>query len=503
MSELVYLDGRSVTRPVHVRAEVVVVGSGPAGATVARSLAARGVDVAVVEEGHEARPASFEASGLRAMASLYRDMGTSIAFGNNPMPFLQGVAVGGTSVVNGAISWSLSRDVVETWYRHDPALRDALAFDELEAAQSAIEHRLGVASTDPTIAGRKNLLMAQGADALGLANRPIRRNVRGCVGAGRCLQGCPHGHKLSVDRTLLPDAVGDGARIYSGMRIDRVLHDGSRAIGVAGTTAAGARMSVMASRAVVLAASAIGTPWLMLKSGITRGPVGEHLSAHPGVSVTGRFDEPVNNHLGATQGHEVTGLRDQGLKLEALGFDLGILASRVPGVGAQFASRVANLDRHAVWGAAIRARGEGRVEHGGERARVRYSLHADDVHKARTAVRVLGETLLAAGAREVYPGVPGFDAVVTDRKRMAAFETEGPLSARSYTMSMTHLFGTTRMGSDAHVSVVRPDFRSHELEALYVADSSVFPTNLGVNPQIAIMVLAEIAARRVYAARCA
>jgi choline dehydrogenase-like flavoprotein len=64
-------------------------------------------------------------------------------------------------------------------------------------------------------------------------------------------------------------------------------------------------------------------------------------------------------------------------------------------------------------------------------------------------------------------------------------------------MSMTHLFGTARMGSDPRTSVVRPDFRHHATEALYVADSSVFPTNLGVNPQIAIMALADLCAARV------
>ena len=494
---LAALDGRDV-RVAHLdEADVVIVGSGPAGATVARHLAQRGVDVVVIEEGHEAKPSDFQASGLRAMAALYRDMGTSIAFGNAPMPYLQGRVVGGTSVINGAISWRLPREIVDGWIRHDPALGDAIPYEAIAAAEERVEARLAVAPTEDRVAGAKNLLLARGAEALGVAHRPIRRNVDGCVGAGRCLQGCPHGAKLSMDRSFLPDAVAAGGRVLAGMRVDRVVVGRGRARAVTGVSAAGARFEVKARRAVVLAASAIQTPCLLRRSGLTQGPVGDGLSAHPGVSVTGRFDEPVNAWRGATQGHEVTGYRGEGIKLEALGFDVSLLASRVPGTGAAFARRLAELDRYAVWGAALRAEGRGKVRPGPTRPIVTYSLTGDDVRKARRAVRILGDTMLAAGALEVYPGVPGFDGIVTDRARMERIESEGSLVAGDYTMSMTLLFGTARMGSSPTTSVVRPDFRHHATEGLYVADSSVFPGNLGVNPQIAIMALAELCAERV------
>jgi choline dehydrogenase-like flavoprotein len=302
-----------------------------------------------------------------------------------------------------------------------------------------------------------------------------------------------------MDRSFLPDAVRDGARIVSGVRVDRVLVDAKGAYGVRGRSHAGAAVEVRATRAVVLAASAIQTPVLLRASGLTRGPVGDRLSGHPGVSVTGRFDDSVRNFVGATQGAEVTGLRHEGLKLEALGFDLGILASRIPGAGVDFARRIAEIDRYAVYGAALRAEGEGTVRPGALRPTVRYSLTEGDVRKARRAVRRLGEVLLAAGAREVYPGVPGFDPVVRDLGRMAAIEEEAPLDPKAYAMSVTHLFGTARIGSDPRESVVRPDFRHHDVDRLYVADSSVFPTNLGVNPQIPIMALAELCANRIAA----
>ena len=56
------------------------------------------------------------------------------------------------------------------------------------------------------------------------------------------------------------------------------------------------------------------------------------------------------------------------------------------------------------------------------------------------------------------------------------------------------------MGSDPARNVVRPDFRHHTTAALYVADSSVFPSNTGVNPMIAIMAMAARGAQGVAAA---
>jgi hypothetical protein len=100
--------------------------------------------------------------------------------------------------------------------------------------------------------------------------------------------------------------------------------------------------------------------------------------------------------------------------------------------------------------------------------------------------------MLAAGAEELSLGVAGWPHRIRDRRELERFEREGPTSPSAYKAAITHMFGTARMGSDARVSVVRPDFRHHHVDRLYIADSSVFPSNIGVNPQIPIMVLGEL-----------
>ena len=489
------IDGRDIHTSVHLQADLVVVGSGPAGSAVAREASERGAKVLVMESGRWFTPDDFGLGAFTAMANMYRQMGSSVVVGAAPIPYVQGQMVGGSSPINGAICWRLPRDIYDGWVTADPALAGALSWEAISDITDEIEDRLGVAPTDPEIAGTKNLLMAAGAEALNLEHRPIRRNAVGCRGSGRCMQGCPHGAKRSVDRSLLADALHRGAKVLSACTATQVLMNAGRAVGVTGHTQGGGEVTVTSGHAVVLAASAVQTPALLMASGVRHGPVGQNFQCHPGVSLAGRFVEPVRMWEGATQGHEVVGLREEGLKFEALGFGLGILGSRMDGVGSDLAAHIAQMAHWLDWGVAIRSTARGRVRRAFGRTIVQYTPSRLDLERFRFGLRVLGEMMLAAGAIEVAPGVRGVSPLMSSAKELKRLHHHGPRSAGAYTAAITHMFGTCSMGSDPRGHVVRPDFRHHKIDRLYVADSSVFPTNLGVNPQIPIMAMATLCAR--------
>jgi choline dehydrogenase-like flavoprotein len=104
--------------------------------------------------------------------------------------------------------------------------------------------------------------------------------------------------------------------------------------------------------------------------------------------------------------------------------------------------------------------------------------------------------MFAAGAREVLPGVHGLPESIRSLEEIEPLFSL-PNDPRLFHTIVGHLFGTARLGTDPATSVVGPVLEAHELAGLYVIDSSVFPTNIGVNPQHTICAVAWLAAERI------
>ncbi|MCA2978831.1 MAG: hypothetical protein INH37_11135, partial [Myxococcaceae bacterium] len=250
----------------------------------------------------------------------------------------------------------------------------------------------------------------------------------------------------------------------------------------------------------VVAASVTHSPVLLMRSGVKRRALGRFFRAHPGTGVFGVYDAPVDQNVGATQGWASTQYRERpGLKLETLSIPLELVASRFAGGGTELMKRLGQYRHVAMWCHAVRAESTGTVSPGpfGGAPVVRYTLDADDMERFREGLHLLAKMHFAAGARAVIPGVAGlpFELGQKDVDRLR----EGPTDPRHYIAVLTHLFGGCVMGADPDRSVVDGEGRVHGYQGLVVADASVIPTNLGVNPQHTIMALARLNAEALLA----
>jgi choline dehydrogenase-like flavoprotein len=470
-------------------ADFVIVGTGAGGATAARVLTEAGHDVLLLEEGPQLVTGEREERVLDALHQAMRGFAGTATAGTTPMPMLQGRCVGGSTAVNSGIIWRMPDDVREDWIAHH-GLGDLVEARAQERIFDQLDDELEVAETTPEMRGGNGLLMERAAKALGLPGKPIVRNAKRCRGAGRCLQGCPGEARQSMDVSYIPRAMAAGARLHDNARVRKVLVSGRRATGVVGdaidptTRKARGRFRVMARRAVIVAAGAIQTPALLRRSGL-RGMVGERFQAHPGAAVVGRFPEAVTMAQGATQSYEIPN-RAERYKIEGLSLPAEALAARIPGAGDDWQERLAELDHYAQWCVQVRMRALGRVRPGRDEPVVRYEPLPEDLATIQRAVGIICRMMFAVGATEVYPGLGHLPEVLTDVRQVDDLERAG-LSRGDFHLVASHLFGTACAGADPSRSVVGPDLQAHDVAGLHVMDASVFPTNMGVNPQHSIM----------------
>jgi choline dehydrogenase-like flavoprotein len=495
-------DGEKEHRAVEEMFDYVIVGSGAAGATAARVLADTGASIAVVEEGPTVTTAEFGDKAFPAFRRIYRDMGLQTARGRAPIPVLQGSCLGGTTVVNSAIAWRIPDDVWQPWAT-EHGLAEALPLDELHQHWDQIERELAMRPTAAEVLGENNRLLAEASAKLGLAAMPTQRFENGCLGSGRCQLGCPHGAKQSMLVSYLPYASERGAALYTSARVSRVLMDGDRAVGVAGHFHVPpfkrnlAPFTLRARHGVLVAASAIQTPGLLARSGVRSPHLGRHFQGHPGMGLAARFDAPVTMWAGATQGYEMHQHRQAGrYKIESLALPPEALFARLPGAGHEWVAGMAEAGHLAVWAVQLRAYAEGSVRQGLLGTDIRFEMTQQDMTNLRKGLRLTAELMFAAGAREIYPGIHGLPRRLTTVDQAALIES-GPSDPACYSLVLTHLFGTARMSVRPEQGVVGPDFAVHGTRGLYVIDSSIFPTNLGVNPQTPIMGIAMHAAKQI------
>jgi choline dehydrogenase-like flavoprotein len=478
-----YGDGRSLYAPqeervvrgaelsgrVRMRADVCVVGTGAGGGVVAKELAEGGLSVVMLEEGELLRTADFTARPRDATPRYYRDGGQVVTLGNAPIALPLGRAVGGTTILNSA-----------TCYRTPPALLDRWGLwsaDELDPFFRRVERIFNVCRVPRDVAGRNAHVMERGAHALGWSGEYLHRAARGCVGSGVCAFGCPTGGKQHTGNTYVPRAWDAGAVTVTGARAVKV----TPGRGVVARTTGGARLRVDAGL-VVVACGTIGTPVLLRRSGIRHRRLGRNLSLHPATGVWAEVDEDVDMSTGVPQAYAVDEFAAEGIMLEGWTGPPDMFALSLPLSGDEHRRLVGRWRRTAQAGLMIRDASRGAVHHVGGRAVIRYDLVPADLALLTRAISLAARLELAAGARVVHVPIRGAGPVTTpaEAERLTA-------TVRQLDLTAFHPLGTAAAGTVVDRDLMLSD-------GLMVADGSVVPSALGVNPQLTIMALATRAA---------
>ncbi|MGC8578526.1 MAG: GMC family oxidoreductase N-terminal domain-containing protein [bacterium] len=483
---------KDINRDVVEKVDVCIIGSGAGGAVMADVLSGAGLDVVVLEEGgYYTKERYSKYKPIESLKILYRDYGSTIVLGKAAIMLPLGRAVGGTTVINSGTCFRTPEHVLRDWAERF-GVQNASP-KEMEPYFEQVEKIINVVPVSPQILGKNGLVFKRGADALGMSNGMLLHNIKDCHGCGRCAFGCPHDAKQAVHLNFIPSAIKHGARIYANARAEKIIVESDRVTRIEGSiineqTNNRLYKFTVSPKLLVLSAGAIYTPFLLEKNNIKLSPeLGKNLTIHPAVRVTAMFDEIIQGYKGVPQGNYVDEYISEGIMLEGIFVPPEIGLPVAAPIGKKHKEMAFQYDHFAAFGVMVSDKNSyGRVNVGVDNGPfISYHFDPYDFKKLVKGIAVASEIFFAAGARTVNPAIYGVKEFTNPDDIAQLFKKK--IKVTSVEMMAFHPLGTARMGEPVDHTVVNSFGKVHRLKNMFISDGSIFPTSLGVNPQITIM----------------
>ena len=513
------------------RPKVAIIGSGAGGAAAAAQLAGR-FDVAVFEAGPRLRGTDWPMEPLAGQALTY-DRGLLYPTTDLDVRILLGRVVGGGSAVNEGVTVRPQSSRLDSWQR------DGVGFDRelLNRSIDQTGRRQRFELYNEAMMTEPARRFGQGCVAAGLKADPLLSDVAtwprqhendphglddvfgaACMACGHCSHGCRYGHHLSVDRTFLRDAEAAGARVHPNMAVDHLVPERDRTTGL--LRVKGLRLArephgeTIEVDHVVLAAGAVGTPALMRRS-IRRRPawrklpgrsrIGRHFGVNYGTAAIARWEGPCRpaGHDGLQVGFIATRPGDESFIVENGWISPAVFSSLIPAFGRDHRQLMGQLPNMGFCVNTIGGPADGRVTSRGEVKLKVEDAEMDLVHRTLASMvnlylhsgaveaRVAGVRTTDSAGQAFDPSWKGKEEAI--RARIA----EMAPTAEHVGLSSGHPQGGMRMNADPELGVVDGDYRVHGAANLFVADASLFPTTITINPQWLIMALGHAAGEAV------
>ena len=466
--------------PEELRCKIAVIGSGPGGSITAALLAEAGKDVVLIEEGPFLPLESCAPFSVEEMEQKYRSGGLTVAVGKTKIAYVEGRCVGGGSEINSGLYHRTPPAMLEQWQREFRV--DELSTADLLPHFEACERDLSV-SCLPGQAPAASLKLHEGAKLLGWKSIEVPRWFRyDATTPGEQ----PHGTRQTMTRTFIPRFLAAGGRLLPNTRVQSLKGDGHTwKLSIRHPAAVAQRII---ADVVFCCAGAVQTPSLLRRSGIGR-HIGNSLRLHPTVKLVGRFPETINSESMGVPVHQVKEFSPR--------LSLGCSISSPPYLAMgllDHPTAVKNLlndwKHRATYYAMITGEGFGTVRSvpGMRDPLVQYRLTPTDLINLGDGLYKLAESMFAAGATDIFPGLPG-RLVLRSPDDLRKLPESFPAGASG--LMTIHLFSSCPMGEDRTKCAADSYGRVHGEPGLFIADASLLCGAPGVNPQGTIMALAR------------
>ncbi len=500
--------------------DYLVVGSGAGGGVMAYRLACAVEDpskILVVERGKRYSPLQdFNDDEMEMIRKLYKEGGLQMSK-RFDLIVLQGECVGGTTVMNNSVCFEMPEGIKSIWEE-----KYGLDLSPLQEENNSIAQELEIGPiAQDGINTRVQEKFEKGIKAYNentsddqkFVSEVLKANQRNILGSGMCNLGNKRMRKRSVLETYIPWSEARGVQVVSDTSAVRFIKDGRRAVEVVLRTNIGTMKRVRVNKAIVTAGGVIASSHFLMrsmsnKSDPVRKNVGRGLSCNFAFPFVFEFDDI----LDAFDGVQITlGALDKQHRavFETYFNPPGSFAISVPFFFDRHHDIMKSYRKLVNYGVLVGSEPNGRISERADPMNGRafsWKLGESDIAHIKYALETALEIGIGSGAkRAVVPSDPGIELKLT-RQELDRFKkalAEYPLKKSDLQMMTAHPQGGNRMAGDnskfKSERVVDGRFRVDGLDNVYVADASVFPEGITINPQWTIMSMSSLAAKSVLA----
>jgi choline dehydrogenase-like flavoprotein len=483
-----------------IEGDVVIIGSGAAASILAKGLVENGRKVLMIERGNYERPETFNENEMEMVSRLFQD-GAIQAARDFRFTVFQGSCVGGSTVVNNAVCFKMPETVLDRW-NDTKGLNAGLNKAQVMASMDRVWEMIGTNHMDED---KVNLnpggyLFREGCRKLGYDIAPseadsVNANISSCLGCGYCNIGCKYDRKLSMLVTILPgiqkNFSKESLRILAGCEVTKLHKSGGKISYLEGVFNNGRKLKVY-GKTFVVSAGAISSSILLLKSNLGIKNAGMNLSFNVGTQITAAFPNKINSYDGLQISHYLRLSPDRGFVMESWFNPPMFQSTAMPGWFEDHYRNMRRYDRLACVGILVGSESNAQARVAGLTHReIKYTPTNKDFQTLLTGLELSGEIMLASGAESVMPNTfKYYEFKNTDELKKIHKLIKDP---SEITLGTGHPQGGNIISSSPETGVINPEFKVFGYENLFVCDASVFPTSLGVNPQLTVMGLADYA----------
>ena len=487
--------------------DIVIVGSGAGGGTVAQELAplcADGVRIALLEKGPRLSDDEFTGHEIDMAQVLYEDGGGFVT-AEGTMTLAMGTGYGGSTIVYTGTSIIAPPRVIERWNVPD------LAFEEIELRSNKFMEQNNVHLLERSLINDNNQLFLEGCRRLGYRAEQFPVNVKDCRGSSLCNLGCPNQAKQGTNRVQLPRAEKGGVEVVCRCEVTRIGDRSLYATVSAGPPSGPGEPStwepgeyLIRAKIVIVCAGAVHTPALLLRSNLPAAlpQLGRGFTCHPALILVAEHSQAITNFVGHPKSYYLDQFAaSDAFILETCMYFPFTTAKSLAGFGeshSAFMRAFPRLQMILVLACDhVNPANRVTIDRAGSPV-VHYSFTPEVKRALARGTVAAARIFFAAGAERVH--VPLGDVPVVEAHeadRLTHLGDEHHFRPGYVTVSAAHLQGGCGIGRTAGDSVTDPYGRVHGIPWLHVADASLFPDSVEINPYLTIMALADRVAERI------